>query len=235
MTPLTIESLFATGHDAEKNQYLVMAALKNYRESFNQNKLFPALSELISLITGLQGILEQKEFLERGLRRQISGAELNGNGIINELPAPENNPDGGVFDFIHWALPELQEVMEEGKAIFDFVDENIKIREIGVIPLYKQEGYLIIPDIKNSTLEILLFELSLYTASGEEMRLLKTRIVKEYSLYEKQPEEIKIDLIQENTELPNPATFGCETELDFPFKETLMPVAKRKLISKLAA
>jgi hypothetical protein len=40
-------------------------------------------------------------------------------------------------------------------------------------------------------------------------------------------------LIAEHRELPNPATYLCQTELDFPFQETILPVAKRKLLRRL--
>lgn len=49
------------------------------------------------------------------------------------------------------------------------------------------------------------------------------------------PEKIKEELIKERNDLQNPATFFLDTELDFPFTETIMPVAKRKMISHIAA
>ena len=33
--------------------------------------------------------------------------------------------------------------------------------------------------------------------------------------------------------MPNPATFLMDTELDFPFDTTILPVAKRKLMRHL--
>ena len=49
------------------------------------------------------------------------------------------------------------------------------------------------------------------------------------------PEALKIDLIKEFPELPNPATYSFNIEVDFPFNETILPIAKRKLIRRLAA
>ena len=51
-------------------------------------------------------------------------------------------------------------------------------------------------------------------------------------------ENIKSELIKIRSELPNPAVYSIETELKFPVEETLLPVAKRRLvryISELAA
>jgi hypothetical protein len=48
-------------------------------------------------------------------------------------------------------------------------------------------------------------------------------------------ESIKSELIWNRTVLPNPAVYGIETELRFPIEETLLPIAKRRLVKYLAA
>jgi exonuclease V gamma subunit len=48
------------------------------------------------------------------------------------------------------------------------------------------------------------------------------------------PQAIKLDLVEERRDLPNPATYFFETQLDFPFEETMLPVAKRKLMRYLS-
>jgi len=79
------------------------------------------------------------------------------------------------------------------------------------------------------------FEISLFSADGERYRRLKTRLLE--SLSEKPlrtpPETIKLSLIERYRDLPNPATYRCETDMDFPFAETMLPVAKRKFMSHI--
>jgi hypothetical protein len=36
-------------------------------------------------------------------------------------------------------------------------------------------------------------------------------------------------------DLPNPATYRCEVDIDFPYQDTVLPVAKRKLMAHLVA
>jgi hypothetical protein len=48
------------------------------------------------------------------------------------------------------------------------------------------------------------------------------------------PEHLKEKMIKEYSDMPNPATYFCETDLDLPFSETLFPVAKRKLLSRIS-
>ena len=47
-------------------------------------------------------------------------------------------------------------------------------------------------------------------------------------------DKIKLGLVKEYEELPNPATFKMECDIDFPFEETILPIAKRRLVKRLA-
>ena len=41
---------------------------------------------------------------------------------------------------------------------------------------------------------------------------------------------MKVGLIKENKDLPNPAVYTINTSLSFPVEETLLPIAKRCLV-----
>ena len=79
--------------------------------------------------------------------------------------------------------------------------------------------------------------MSLFSSGKVKYRSLKTEFVKSTKQGEiiRTPEEIKQELIKERKDLPNPATFLLDSDLDFPFAETILPVAKRKMISHIAA
>jgi hypothetical protein len=47
-------------------------------------------------------------------------------------------------------------------------------------------------------------------------------------------ENIKSELIRNRKDLPNPAVYSIETDLKYPVEETLLPVAKRRLVKFLA-
>ena len=142
-----------------------------------------------------------------------------------------------VADFIRWALPEIKNSIAEGKAIFDFVDENIILNEVGVMPKNRSEGYFMIQDLKHDLLKIYKFEMSLFSTADNPLRTLKSKLVDLISLQTSEaynPLDIKHNLIEKFPELQNPATYYFETSIDFPFVETILPVAKRKLVRTLA-
>jgi len=120
-------------------------------------------------------------------------------------------------------------------VICDYVEENLKIEQVGILPIHKSEGYFIIPNNEVFSLQVHKFECSLFSSDYEKYRALKTKLLKTYDqgILKQSLENIKLDLIHEFNELPNPATFRCDTDLDFPFTETVFPIAKRKLMSAI--
>lgn len=234
MQRLTLDTFIASaGCDYEKSQYTVLNSLRSYRTEFSHNILYPSLKELIDLSTALEQLIEQRNFFQGNLPHDVLGIDLEHQEILYAM-FPSDNPDvERVMDLIVWALPQLRKVIEEGTGIYDFVDENISVTSVGVIPMYKQEGYCIVPDHKASLLHFLQYQVSLYSAGDENYRTLKTKVVESFpqlSVHQS-PIALKQEFISHHNELPNPATFMCETELDFPFQETILPVVKRKLIS----
>jgi hypothetical protein len=47
-------------------------------------------------------------------------------------------------------------------------------------------------------------------------------------------ENLKLRLIKEYTELPNPSVYLVNSKLKVPFDQTLMPVAKRLLVKQIS-
>lgn len=233
---LTLESFYSTDRDLELNQYHVLAGIKEFRNEFNKKKLYPYFTNLLYLTSELQDIIEQKNDLEFKFSKKIKGFDLKNNKIIFETPENPQPEINCLFDLIEWALPQLKSVIEEALVICEFVENNINIEHVGIVPIYKDEGYFIIPNNEDSALQVHRFECSLFSSENEKYRALKTKLIRSFEkpAIELPPESIKLDLIKEYQDLPNPATFKCETDLDFPFDETIFPIAKRKLMSEIS-
>ncbi len=92
-----------------------------------------------------------------------------------------------------------------------------------------------LPDPQKQKLHILQYTLSVFTQAKERFRSLKTAHVK--SIAQRgvflSPQSIKLELLSEKRDLPNPATYFFATTLDFPYESTILPVAKRKLMHYL--
>jgi len=235
MNKLTLDTFIAAVQDFEANQYRVLHSLRTYYNEFSRNRLYPALSELIDLASALEGLLREKTNLQNRLLRQLKKVDIKNKHLVYEPLKTESADIERVIDLIAWALPYIKRTIEEGTSIYDFVDENISIEEVGILPMYLEEGYCFIPENRASLLHVLRYEVSLFTSENERFRTLKARVLQSIpqSLVRQSPESIKLTLIKQYQDLPNPATYACETDLDFPFTETILPVAKRKLMARV--
>ncbi|HEY6952833.1 MAG TPA: hypothetical protein VI758_10525 [Bacteroidota bacterium] len=237
MDTLSLDNFLSAGSDAESARYRILASLRHSRINFDHNRIYPDLTGLIELKKSLEGIVNGTSKFLDNVPQKLKDIDLVNKKLIFEPPDISCTPVDKVLELIHWALPLITEAIEEGRRIYDFVEENLAIKEVGIVPFYHDEGYWLVPDNRNSRLHVIRFSLALYESETEKFRTLKTTILKtlEQANIRMPVESIKMGLVEEHRELPNPATFVCETDLDFPFKETIFPVAKRKLMVRLAA
>jgi hypothetical protein len=237
MDTLTLQTFLSAGSDLESNQYKILGILKRYEKEFAHNRLYPSLAELIELVHTLELLLTQQSNFQQQLPRQIKEVDLRNKRLVFESFETTASETGNVLELVAWALPHIKMTIREGTRIYDFVDENISIVEVGILPVYREEGYYFIPEHRSALLHLVRYQVSLLSSDGERFRTLKTQIVqsvRQAPLFAS-PESIKLQLIEEHKELPNPATYICSTDLDFPFAETIFPIAKRKLMARLAA
>ncbi|MGE5436250.1 MAG: hypothetical protein ACM3O3_03400 [Syntrophothermus sp.] len=237
MSGLRLETFISKEKDFEINQYKVLSELREYLIDFRKKRLFPALTDLIKFNRILTAILKNKSQLDNSFPKEITGFDVKNKKIIYENTNKNSDGVDYLFDLIEWTIPKIIDAIEEGVALYEYVEKNIRIESVGIIPLNKEEGYFLVPDNQEAMLRIHRFECSLFNNGKEPYRALKTTLIDaiEQMSILSNPEWIKLDLIKQYFDLPNPATYNCITDLDFPFLETVFPIAKRKLMSYLAA
>ncbi|MCH7774881.1 MAG: hypothetical protein IH784_10840 [Bacteroidetes bacterium] len=229
MLELNLESFLSPVEDKELNQYKILAQLKNYSELFRKNKLYPSFAQLNQINNLLNSLLSKHPILSvPGSNRKTSSVKKAG---INILNGSSENEDAS--DIIKWAKPLVESLMTEGQAIYEFVHSNIRIESIKPEPSYKDEGYLIIPDYGNLQLLLIEYQRSLFDSNNKPVRSLKTKLLTQISIMHNESAitELGLNLISKYGNLVNPAMFICKTDLDLPFRETIFPIIKSKLIS----
>lgn len=235
MHALSLDTFTSGGPDQEANQYRILHGIKTVTGEFARNRLYPSLTHLIDLLTTITSLLQETSLLEQRLPGRITGVDVRGRKLLFEKTGVRTPELERVTDLMRWAIPHLQEAIEEGTRIYDFVDEGISVEEVGILPMYRSEGYCFVPDHLEGVLRLLRYEASLYSSGSERFRTLKTSLVRSirFRHVRPSPESLKLELIESKKDLPNPATYLCETSLEFPFHETILPVAKRKLMARI--
>lgn len=228
--------LFASAvEDVERAQYRILDHLQRARRDFSNNRIYPHLGDLISIYGTLQTVLENTDSLKDAVPGSITDVDLEAGEVIYEKPELDHDQMGLIEDVIEWALPLIKDAIDEGRTIFEFVEDHLHMEEVGIVPSYVQEGYLFVPDHDTNQIHILQYCLSIFTGAKERYRSLRTSHVKSVDrrpLYTS-PQRLKLSLMEERRDLPNPATYAFDFELDFPYEATVLPVAKRKLMRYL--
>ncbi|MEW5798195.1 MAG: hypothetical protein AB1728_04225 [Bacteroidota bacterium] len=238
MAQFTINTFIDSAiRDGESCQYRVMEYAKNCTAEFGRNKVYPALSELIDLVNGLEQFLERKNTFHAQLPQTIKEIDLEKREIVFESQFNEYPDLLRIEELVQWALPLLKQCINEGISIYDFVEDNVSVSGVGILPIYKDEGYCIIPEHRAFMIHYMYYQVSLYASGNEKFRTLKTSFVesKQKTILDISPVSLKQDFISRHGDLPNPATYVCETELDFPLHETILPVVKRKLLANITS
>jgi hypothetical protein len=226
MMKLSLDTFLTGTGDVEATQYRVLEGLKAYYGEFSHNRLYPSLSELVELHRALVEIINSMSDIQGHLPHELKEVDLSEGKLVYQTSGLTDDDLARAADLIVWALPRIQQAIDEGINIYSFVDEHIQIEHVGILPMYREEGYW---------LHLLRYELSLFTSANERYRLLKTVNIGEIEqkYIHRSPEAIKLQLIEQYRDLPNPATYVCETDLDFPYVETILPIAKRKLMAQV--
>lgn len=235
-TKLDLELFTRVSDDIEKRQYIILAELKTITDEFKLYKIYPGLSFLVELRKILTNVIQRLTDLRSQFPKRIEKIDFVNRTIHERVVFVEGDDIAGVIELIEWALPHIEKTIDEGAAIHQFVAEELLLEEVGILPNYRDEGYFFIPDNRKNRLNLFRFELSIFQSADDQYRSLKTRFLKtvQNTTIKPSPNSIKLELINEQKELPNPATYSFDTTLDFPFRQTILPVAKRKLIEAVS-
>ncbi len=221
--------------DYEYKKYILLAYLKDIKKRFNQSELYPFMSDLVFHYRNLLKVKQSKELMYDSFPQTLSKADFNKlqltyNKIINDDEVMKQ-----IEEILLFALPKIESTLEEGKELFEFVEENIEMEPVGVSPIYANEGYLFINQNSSSDISIYRYQVTLFEHAEEKFRSISTEfLMNEVKAVSKTYENIKLELTRRIVELPNPATYLAVSKLKFPLEQTVLPVAKRMLVRYLA-
>lgn len=235
MTPLSLELFAGAAYDVERTQYQVLAGLKRAREAFSKNYVYPHLGRLVKLYKTLNTVLERSEEFRTQQTGEIAGVDLEAEELIYEWPELDRDQMADVKELIRWSLPHVQDAIEEGRAVYEFVEDSLHVEEVGIVPSYVEEGYMMVPDREKDILHVMRYNLSIFTNADERYRSLRTVHCKSVPQrgVDLPPSSVKLELMEENQDLPNPATYFFDTDEVFPYERTMLPVVKRRLMRHL--
>ena len=231
------ETWFAEGRiDFELKKYTLLAYLQEINLYFNENKLYPQLADIIFHYNNIVAFRENKKHLQEHFPKKLTGFQMEKLQLLYEKMIEDCELMQELEDIIHYASGKLKQTISNGTEIYEFVEYNIDIAPVGLIPLEVNEGYFFLSSGNPHQTSVYHYRLTLLEKHDEKYRSMRTLFIDDWtrsisSTYE----HIKSELIKKHKHLPNPAVYAIETMLQFPVEETLLPIVKRSLVKFIAA
>ena len=238
MTTLDLKKLTSCGSDWESNQYKVLIKAKEWLLNFHKNKLFPSIEEAIQLNLALEDLLRENIECKLWFDNEIKGRKINECVVVYEKAHQVGNQLDKLLNFINWALQLNRPVLEEGRIIKNFVEDNLSLKRISRVEKnYHGKGYFSVPDNKNEVLNIYLYEIMWDWSQESLYQRINSTLVKSvrFQTIKNPIEELILNFIYSSQDLHDPVTYIIETDLDFPFQETIYPIAEEKLLKHLCS
>jgi len=193
--------------DEEYQRYRLLAYLRHVQTAFFAQRLYPPLSDLI----------ESYEELRSLAQAQQATAVL------------EDSTDT-LYRIIQFSIPKLEESIQEGQQIYDLIARHLQVEVVGLIPLYKAEGYLFLRRGGEKVVRAYRYEIR-PIQDKEGLVGIRLEPVEEFvfSILATPFTILRERLLKAHKDLPTPLTLVVESPLEVPLQETLLPIIKRNL------
>lgn len=231
------ETWFADGYiDFELKKYTLLAYLQEVNKHFGENKLYPQLADIIFHYNNLVAFRENKKYLQEQFPKKLSMIQMEKLQMLYEQMIEDDELMLELEVIINYSAGKIKNTITSGTEIYEFVENQLNIFPVGIVPIETSEGYFFLAEGSNRDTRVYQYSLSIFHKQDEKYRSIKTEYIDYWernivNTYE----SIKAELIRRKKDLPNPAVYCIETGLTFPIDETLLPVAKRTLVRYISA
>lgn len=230
------ETWFADGYiDFEQKKYALLAYLQQINRYFNENKLYPQLSDVVFHYNNLVSFRENKQFLQQQFPKRLTAIDMERLQLLYEQIIADDELMQELESIIRFAIYKMNRTIKDGAEIYEFVEDSLDISPVGLIPLDTQEGYFFLCDGSRRQTLVYEYRLSIFERHDEKYRGIHTQYIDTFAKdLVHTCEYIKTSLIRQHKKMPNPAVYRVDTKLVFPVEETLLPIAKRSLVKYIA-
>lgn len=221
--------------DFEYKKYLALAYLKEVKNDFDFHKLYPKLSEILNHYNNLKKINDSKLEFSGLFPKQIANADFKNLKLTFEHTEKESELMTEIQSILDFALPEFKNKLNEGKDLYEYVENQLELAPIGINPFNQDEGYLFLTNNQQREVEIFFYEVSIFESPTEKFRGIHTKWIDNARVsLGNTIENIKKEIIKTHKKLTTPAFYQVNSNLFWPLEETLLPISKRMLVRHIS-
>ena len=200
--------------DIEYQTYRLLAYLQYVKNHFTQIKLYPHLRDLI----------KHYEFVDDISNKMDEIKEKLGSDLDDAIAAY-------MYEITEITKAETRKAIDEGISLFNVVLGSMTYETVGIVPEYKDEGYIIVSYDNMDYVDILRFQVS-RIADYQRFYIINVESIERVSNVScllKSPEFLKAYLLDRYWDMSNPLVLYIRLDYYVPLHETLIPIIKRVL------
>lgn len=221
--------------DFEHKKYILLDYLQEINRHFDKSRLYPNLTDLIFHFNNLAYFKQNKTILQQAFPQRLTSADLEAVRLTYQKIADDDNSMQEIESIITYALQQMDPAIQTGKEIYDFVERQLNIDPVGIVPLMPYHGYFSLRNGKEKTNWIYEYQITIFESQDDKYRGININFIDTYEQsLTNTPEAVKLDLIRRNKFMPNPAVYYVQSDISFPLEQTLLPVAKRSLVKYIS-
>ena len=228
-----IYSLTNPGEDEEIARYKILGVLKEYLSNIRKNKLYPTLTDLVSLSVKLENMIVKTLEPNESANNVYPDSEEEEIYIYGNLDSGEE-PYDDTNEMIKWTRQQLYPILDEGIAVYEFVEENLHFQLINGVPFSKDNGYMVIPEHKTGQFNVYSYHCILFKTDAAPIKSIKTLYLQSIPINNEEKISDQFQTMINNIGNISLPVFYCDTDLDFPYEETIFQIARKKLLKILS-
>ena len=220
--------------DFEYKKYVLLAWLQNVEREFRNVHLYPALGELVAHYRRAIQLRDNANEIQMGFPRKLVGISPD-HLSLEYYQEEQEELIRSVVRILTFSIPHFKTWLEEGKNLYELLENGIELEPVGIVPIRNSEGYLFLRHGSEGT-RVYSYEMTIYTSDTAPWRSLKTEFIADWkNTISNSFVSIKSELVKNYQALPNPAVYAAITERTLPVEPAFLPIAKRMLLRTISA
>jgi len=217
--------------DFELQKYRLLSYLQEINKQFTETKLYPQLSDIIFHYNNLLAFRENKKLLQDQFPKKLEQVNLTKLELVYEKMLADEELMEELERITLYAMDQMKGTINNGAEIYEFVEKQLRIEPVGIMPLYNKEGYMLLRYGQYAEIRAYAYTISLFEHQTERYKGIRVQYIDSWNKSVANTfEHVKLDIIRSIRTLPNPAVYSVESSLKIPLDETLLPIAKRMLV-----
>ena len=229
------DTWFVEGYiDFELQKYRLLAYLKEVNQYFNESKLYPQLSDIVFHYNNLVSFRDNKKLMENSFPKQLDHIKLKELELVYKRMVEDDELMQELQQIVEFGVGQMKSTITNGAELYDLIEKQMHIEPVGIMPLYKNEGYMLLRYGQYTEVRAYAYTIALFEHQNAKFRGLHIQYIDSWTkTLANTYEQIKREIIRMNRDLPTPAVFSVESPLALPLNETMLPVAKRMLVQHI--